>query len=205
MRHTFDWNDIDTVLLDMDGTLLDLYFDNFFWLEYLPQYWGEINGFGPDTAKEILRDRYQQEKGTLSWYCLDFWSRQLEIDVFLLKYDVEHLIQFRPFAREFLDLLAKSGKQRIMVTNAHQKLIAMKEEIRFWESLDRVAKYQRERTLLIDDNLTVLRTAQNHGIKYLLGIARPDSNQPAQDTEEFIAVHSFRELGAGIEDSHLSA
>ena len=27
------WRDIDTVLLDMDGTLLDLHYDNHFWLE----------------------------------------------------------------------------------------------------------------------------------------------------------------------------
>ena len=32
-----DWSCIDTVLLDMDGTLLDLHFDNFFWSEHLPR------------------------------------------------------------------------------------------------------------------------------------------------------------------------
>ncbi|HBT55971.1 MAG TPA: haloacid dehalogenase, partial [Pseudomonas sp.] len=31
-----NWNAIDTVLLDMDGTLLDLHFDNHFWLEHMP-------------------------------------------------------------------------------------------------------------------------------------------------------------------------
>ncbi|HNG60363.1 MAG TPA: haloacid dehalogenase, partial [Cellvibrionaceae bacterium] len=31
------WQAIDTLLLDMDGTLLDLHYDNYFWLEYLPR------------------------------------------------------------------------------------------------------------------------------------------------------------------------
>ena len=31
-----DWTSIDTVLLDMDGTLLDLRFDNWFWQEHVP-------------------------------------------------------------------------------------------------------------------------------------------------------------------------
>ncbi|MEE8320774.1 MAG: GMP/IMP nucleotidase [Gammaproteobacteria bacterium] len=221
IKHTFDWNDIDTVLLDMDGTLLDLYFDNYFWLEYLPGYWGEINGLDTSAAKKQLTASYGREKGTLSWYCLDFWSRQLNIDVLQLKYDVEHLIQFRPFAQEFLAFLAKSDKQLIMVTNAHQKLIALKqkktgivdyfdriicahdlgfpkEEIDFWQALDRVVEFNRSRTILIDDNLTVLRAARSHGIGYLLSIARPDSNSPAQDTEEFTAIHCFRELAAGF-------
>ena len=228
MKHTFDWNDIDTVLLDMDGTLLDLHFDNFFWLEYLPQYWGEINGLDASAAKQLLTTMYRQEKGTLSWYCLDFWSRQLNMDVFQLKYDIEHLIRFRPYAREFLGLLARSGKQLVMVTNAHQKLIEMKqektgikayfdqvvcahdlgypkEEIIFWQALDQIVEFCRERTLLIDDNLAVLRTARSHGIRYLLSIARPDSNGPIQDNGEFTAVHSFRDLAAGIEADHLSA
>ncbi|MEO1576619.1 MAG: HAD family hydrolase, partial [Pseudomonadota bacterium] len=31
------WSDIDNVLLDMDGTLLDLNFDTVFWLQVVPQ------------------------------------------------------------------------------------------------------------------------------------------------------------------------
>jgi len=228
IKHTFDWNTIDTVLLDMDGTLLDLYFDNYFWLEYLPQNWGAINGLDTSAAKEQLTARYKQEKGTLSWYCLDFWSRQLDMDVLQLKYDVEHLIQFRPYAREFLTWLKKLNKQIVMVTNAHQKLIAMKhertgiedyfdqiicahdlgfpkEEIEFWQTLDKVVKFTKTRTVLIDDNLTVLRAAREHGIDHLLSIAQPDSNSPNQDTGEFTAIHCFKEFTTAFQVDHFNA
>jgi len=33
---SINWSEIDTILLDMDGTLLDLNFDLHFWMEYLP-------------------------------------------------------------------------------------------------------------------------------------------------------------------------
>ena len=71
----FDWEDIDTVLLDMDGTLLDLHFDNHFWLEYVPQRYAEQHGISLDAAKQELMQRYRQVEGTLDWYCVDYWSR----------------------------------------------------------------------------------------------------------------------------------
>ncbi|MDH3916294.1 MAG: haloacid dehalogenase, partial [Chromatiales bacterium] len=36
----YDWSTVDTVLLDMDGTLLDLRFDNYFWQELVPSRYG---------------------------------------------------------------------------------------------------------------------------------------------------------------------
>lgn len=210
-----DWHEIDTVLLDMDGTLLDLYFDNYFWQEYLPRHWGEVHGLDAETAKQELIPRFKNREGTLSWYCLDFWSSELNIDVLKLKADVEHLIRMRPSALEFLETLAGMGKLPIMVTNAHVDLIAMKlektgigkyfrkiicshrlgapkEEPEFWKKLNQNLAFRPATTLLIDDNLTVLRTARDYGISNLFSIARPDSQAPARDTEEFVAIRDFR-------------
>ena len=213
------WDDIDTVLLDMDGTLLDLYFDNFFWQEYLPLKWGEMNDLDPDSARDRLTPQIKRKVGTLSWYCLDYWSEQLDIDVLALHSDIEHLIAMRPQATEFLEFLGDTNKHIVLVTNAHQKLISLKmkktgidkyfdkifsahgfgaakEESDFWQRLNEEISFPADKTVLIDDNLTVLRAAREYGIQYLLAIAKPDSRSSCLDTAEFTAITSFATLYA---------
>ncbi|HDK38099.1 MAG TPA: haloacid dehalogenase, partial [Thiolapillus brandeum] len=112
----FDWSQIDTVLLDMDGTLLDLHFDNHFWLEYVPQRYAQKRGMSIDAAKRELAQRYKKVEGTLDWYCVDYWSRELALDIPLLKTEVEHLIAVHPHVIEFLQQLKAIGKARILVT-----------------------------------------------------------------------------------------
>ena len=80
-----DWSQIDTVCLDMDGTVLDLRFDNFFWLEEVPRHYAERHGLEAGTALAELQPRLDAVRGTLDWYCVDYWSRQLALDVVALK------------------------------------------------------------------------------------------------------------------------
>ncbi len=218
MKDNINWKSIKTVLLDMDGTLLDLHFDNFFWQEYLPVHWGKMNNMDAESAKAQLKDWYSKEAGTLSWYCLDFWTDRLKFDVLQLKEDVEHLIQYRPHAKSFLERLSNnSSYEVIMVTNAHENLIKMKidkteidiyfdkiisshtighakEDQAFWQKLKLENPFELNETLLIDDNLTVLRAARQFGINNLLTILKPDSKNEVQDTEEFIAIDSFENI-----------
>lgn len=212
-----DWNRIETVLLDMDGTLLDLYFDNFFWQEYLPEKWGEIHELDRDTAKARLVPRFRDMAGTLSWYCVDFWSQELGIDVMALKADIEHLIQIRPHSETLLRFLREMNIPTVMVTNAHEKLIDMKmdktridryfdrifcahqlgapkEDPCFWKRLSEELTFTPGKTVLIDDNLVVLRTAREFGIGHLLTIAQPDSHSPQRMLEEFPAIESFEQI-----------
>ena len=217
MKANINWKSIKTVLLDMDGTLLDLNFDNYFWQEYLPIHWGSLNNIDALSAKKQLRYWYAKEVGTLSWYSLDFWTERLNFDVLELKSDVQHLIKYRPHAETFLQRLNESGFFVVMVTNAHEDLIKMKiektnidiffdriisahtighakEEEPFWKKLQLEVPFNFDETLLIDDNLMVLRAARKYGIRNLLTIEKPDSLRPEQETAEFDAIHSFQDI-----------
>ncbi|MCK4586177.1 MAG: haloacid dehalogenase, partial [Gammaproteobacteria bacterium] len=58
-----DWKKIKTVLLDMDGTLLDLHFDNHFWLEHMPRRFAEAKGVALEDARAELLSRYKEVEG----------------------------------------------------------------------------------------------------------------------------------------------
>lgn len=218
----FDWSAVDTVLLDMDGTLLDLHFDNHFWQQHLPACWAKQRGMPLAAAHEILVPRFRELEGTLAWYCLDFWSRELELDVLALKDDLQHLIGLRPHVEAFLQALGRMGKRRILVTNAHPAVLDYKlartdlarhfealvtahafgepkEAAAFWPLLQQQQTFAPEQTLLIDDNSQVLATAHGFGVAHLLSIAQPDSRQPPRTDSDFPAVTDFRELLVGAD------
>jgi HAD superfamily hydrolase (TIGR01509 family) len=164
-----------------------------------------------------LVPRYRRIQGTLEWYCVDHWSRELGLDIALLKSEVEHLIALHPFVLDFLEALGRRGKRRVLVTNAHQKSIALKMERTrlgghlervicahdlklaketpgFWQRVQRIEPFDTERTLFIDDNLDVLRAARAYGFRWLLAITKPDSRKPAQGIDAFPAVARFETL-----------
>ncbi len=218
-----DWKDIDTVLLDMDGTVLDLHFDNYFWEEFVPARYGELHGLAADEAARLLRARYENVKGTLDWYCLDFWSNSLALDIPRLKEVIRHKIALRPHAEEFLQQLRDSGRDVLLVTNAHPQSLALKlqttgidrhfhrtisshdlqlakENAGFWHTLREEHPFEPARTLLIDDNLAVLRQARAEGIAHLLGVQQPDSQRPPLlPSPEFRQIHQFTDLLPGLQ------
>lgn len=209
-----DWNAIDTVLLDLDGTLLDLHFDTYFWLEHLPARYAEHHGLEVQEVRQQLIQRIMKEQGTLNWYCVDYWSDAFNIDIAALKREISHKIAYRPQVKDFLQALKSQGKRVVIVTNAHQKSLDIKfektgindlvdrvvtshafkrpkEDEEFWGLLQAVEPFDPDRTLFIDDNLHVLKSAQNHGIRWLLTIAQPDSQKPKNLHEEFSGVDDF--------------
>ncbi len=217
MNRLIDWTTIDTVLLDMDGTLLDLNFDNYFWLEYLPQRYAEEFGVDPEQARQDINARTRAMEGTLEWYSTSYWTEALGIDVVALKHEVRHRIRELPHSHEFLDQLKAAGKDIVMVTNAHHdslnlkmnktgmahkfdRLITVhefslpKERVECWDEVQKIHPFDKRRSLLIDDNLNVLKSAERYGIAQLLAIYQPDSQAPKKDVEHFKALHSFDEI-----------
>lgn len=212
-----EWGRVDTVLLDMDGTLLDLYFDNYFWQTHLPRRYADTHGHDPAEALAYLQRRFAEEQGKLNWYCLDFWSEELGLDIVALKREVSHLIAMRPHSAAFLDALKGSGRDVWLVTNAHEDSIglklqhtplrrwldrivsshqlgAAKESAAFWQALQALHPFDPARTLFVDDTVSVLRAARAYGIGQLLCIAHPDSSAPVREVDEFVAVTDFDQV-----------
>jgi putative hydrolase of the HAD superfamily len=217
-----DWSQIDTVLLDMDGTLLDLHFDNYFWLHHLPQRYAEIQGISLDSAKAMLKSEYDQLQGKLEWYCLDYWGERLQLPIAELKREVMHKIQMRADVPEFLTALKRSGRRIVLVTNAHPASLSLKiertelanyidelisthefgvtkEQQALWQQLQARLGFASARTLFVDDSLPILAAAQTFGIKHLLAIKNPDSQLPVRDIAQFPAISDYRVLLADIE------
>ena len=215
------WSTIDTVLLDMDGTLLDLHYDNHFWLEHLPQRYAQLHGISVAMAQLELEPLFRENAGKLNWYCLDFWTRELNIPVRELKLETAELIALRPDADTFLAALKRAGKQVIMITNAHRDSLSLKlerielapyferlisshdygypkESPQFWDALQADIGFDPTRSLFIDDTLPILRSARAYGVQHLLAVREPDSRKGAKDTEEFDAVNDYGELIAGL-------
>lgn len=211
------WSAIDTVLLDMDGTLLDLKFDNRFWREVVPQRFATVNGLTLEQAQAHVNPMLLAKRGTLDWYCLDYWSRALNLDLAALKREVKDEVSWIPGAEAFVKWLRERGKRVALVTNAHPETLAVKNEQldftghfdalysshpfsapkespEFWPRFHQTEKFEAGRTLFVDDNLSVLKAAREYGIQWICAIAHPDSTRPRNNTEDFFAVDAIKEL-----------
>ena len=212
-----DWTKVDTVLLDMDGTLLDRHFDDHFWLEHVPKRWAARNGTTEEEARRHLYGMFKSQENTLNWTDLDYWSDRLKLDIPLLKKEVEHLIAVHPFVVEFLLFLKQHRKQTWLVTNAHSKTLELKmkttllgpyfdgiisahqvglpkEDDGFWGALQKFINYDPLRTLLGEDSETNLATAERFGIKYLIYIKRYSSKIEAKSSQHFTSIDFFNSL-----------
>lgn len=212
-----NWSKISTVLLDMDGTILDLHFDNHFWLEYFPVRYSEKHGISVEEAKQKLIGHYQELTGTIEWYCLDYWSEFTQMPISQIKREIQHLIQLREDADEFLTALKQSGREVILVTNAHPDALSLKiertqldkyfdalysthefgvvkESQLLWQKLQAKQGFDINNTLFVDDSLAVLKSAQKYGIKHILAVENPDSKKPANSFTDLTSISDFRLL-----------
>jgi len=213
----FPWDDITWVLLDMDGTLLDKHFDDYFWETLVPEEYARRQGMDLALARDLVFARYQREEGTLNWTDIDFWSRELDLDIPALKEGIRHLIEVHPDSQDFLDFLRGKAKPVALVTNAHYKTLSLKmnhtgllgyfdavvssfdlgvpkEEVRFWEILHDRLRFNPGQTLLVDDNADALAAAKTFGVKYPLFKAKSSSRLETENHPDFPSIESFHEL-----------
>ena len=213
----FPLKDIKFVLLDMDGTLLDKYFDDFFWEHLVPEKYAEKHNITFGKAKKELMVKYKMHEGTLNWTDLDFWSKELHLDIPALKEQIRHLIEVHPHVIDFLKMMKIHKKKIFLLTNAHYKSIELKfnktqigkyfdsvlssfdvgypkESLIFWEKAEKRLGFDKDKSLFIDDTEEILHTAKKYGIKYILYKARSNSKTTPKVSDSFLHIVDFDEL-----------
>ena len=209
-----DWDRIDTVLFDMDGTLLDLNYDNHVWNRLLPRHYAQAHGLTVDEANDRLLAHMKEIFGSLQFYCLDYWAGHTGLDIMAPHQEATHLIRWRPGAREFVRAIRNTGRRVALVTNAHRRSIDIKhahsgildeldvtvsshdfgyakESPGFWAALQAHSPFDPDRTIFLDDNAHVLDAAGEFGIGQVVTIAQPDSARPSRTGLAHPAVEDF--------------
>jgi len=214
---TLNWAQIDCVFLDMDGTLLDLKYDNYVWNHLVPAAYAEKIGVDVADAQDRLLVHMREIRGTIEFYSFEYWIEFTGADLIEAHWQATHLIDYRPGALNFLRWLKGRGCPAIIATNAHRDSIhvkhthanicaevdavvsshdfaAPKEDNNFWASLLKAHPYDPARCLFIDDNEPVLDAASQFGIGHLLGITTPDSLRPTRTDLRYPSFDDFTEL-----------
>ncbi|MFH3080132.1 GMP/IMP nucleotidase [Klebsiella sp. KE9038] len=217
MHFDIAWQEVDTVLLDMDGTLLDLAFDNYFWQKLVPETWGAARGLNLREARDAMRQEYHAVQHTLNWYCLDYWSERLGLDICAMTSEQGPRAALREDTVPFLEALKTSGKRRILLTNAHPHNLAVKlkhtgldahldlllsthtfgypkEDQRLWHAVAEETGFDARNTLFVDDNEAILDAAAEYGIRYCLGITNPDSGLAEKSYARHPGLNDYRHL-----------
>ena len=212
-----DWTGIDTVLLDLDGTLLDQAYDNHIWRDLVPQRFAVANSLEMHAAYAEIKRRFAERSGTLDWYCIDYWSRTLDVDIGALHREVRSHVAWLPGARDFLLRMRAGGKRLLLLTNSHPIALAVKHEEtgvldyldaavtshefgapkeheQFWHAALAKFGYDPGRSLFADDNSKMLEAAHSAGVRWVYGIRHWDTRGSRPEHMDQLAEDSVADL-----------
>ena len=204
-------------MLDMDGTVLDLAYDNYMWMTHVPERFAEANDMSSEEARRMLFSEFRKADGDLRWYCIDHWSEFLDLDIIQLHRDHHHRIDFLPGAREFLEVVCERHIRVLMVTNSHVETLNLKDEVtgvteyfdsihsahnygfakerqEFWHALQEAEGFDPATTMFVDDTHSVLRSAATYGVERPVAISRPDTSLPHREPGDFVEIEGVKDL-----------
>ena len=212
-----DWAAIDTVLLDLDGTLLDQAYDNHIWRDLVPQRYAVARGMDLHAAYTEIARLFSERSGTLDWYCIEYWSGTLGVDIGALHREVRSHVAWLPGARDFLARMRADGKRLVLLTNSHPIALAVKheetgvldyldaavtshdlgapkEQPKFWEAALVRFAYNPARCLFADDNSKMLEAARSAGIRWVYGVRHWDTKGSRREHDDHPAVDAVADL-----------
>ncbi|OGW68254.1 MAG: hypothetical protein A3H49_11070 [Nitrospirae bacterium RIFCSPLOWO2_02_FULL_62_14] len=212
-----DWTGIDDVLLDMDGTLLDRDFDNFFFEEELPRRYATLHRIAEPAARERLFALYRSVEGELAWTDLHHWTRTLGIDVVAMTRELSDRIGYLPGVEAFLGAMRAKRKRMTVLTNAHADGVVikcrktgvdkkvdrivnafevgcLKMRPDYWPACQKLVGFDPGRALYIDDDEACLAAAQAFGIRHIYHSAKSSTKLPAHPSSRFTPVENLQDL-----------
>ena len=210
--------DIEHILIDMDGVLLDTKYDNYFWQEYIPYIYSKKNNISLEQAIKITHSLFNYKKNTKDWYDLDYWTNILDIDVTKEKKKKETMkkIKLKKNVIATLEDLKNKNKKLYLVTNAHKKTLDIKlskftlneyfdtiicshelryvkEDIQFWYILRQHLNLDYKKSILIEDTIDNINSAYHAGLKSIY-VNNMNDNHPTPISK----IGDFSELSSSL-------
>ena len=182
------FKDIECLLIDMDGVILDNAYDNDFWQNQIPEVIADNKGIAFDDAKRLAIQIFNYKKNTKDWYDVDYWSNMLSIDIEAQKRSEKSFSRISLYDG-VIDTLSvlKNKTKMILITNAHRKTLNIKlekynltpyfdemvcahelnyvkEDIQLWYMLRSKYRLDYEKTLLVEDTINNINVGLSAGI-----------------------------------------
>ena len=206
-----------TLMLDMDGTILDLAYDSSIWLDLVPKEYAQKKGISLKDANIELHKYFVSMQGTLQWYSLDHWSDLLGIDILRIHELQKNNIQYLQDAEYFLRKIKSYEIRLLLVTNSFRSILDLKSEVTgidkyfdqmyvshdfgapkesqiFWERFNEIETFDCRQTTFVDDTESVLDSAREFGIYSLVQITLPDSRKKEQVAENYLGLKGINQL-----------